>query len=845
MAFSVSFAFLRHDGSCCLRRLSTVTIPERLVSLRSLIPALAELIPPSLETDVAEQGVVEEAKPLPQASFLDELDGVTDAEEPTRTECGAKRGLLGWIQVNGGSLSRSIIRNLTAETLSRRSLDCKRLYHFLVVDLSRQMSHRQSLSQNSTRSPTGYTIPSSALLCYRPALRAPSSSTVQPNLSRTRVLLCPSLSSSIPHVPRSFSPVSPSRAFHSPMYCGSDPRSSLLWIFLGLSVLGHATMRPELCDAWNASSANVEISTFGSTRPLASSVTQNASHGALNCRFILLSGTPTQQSLISFPHSSNPLPPISRLEASSFSLDASSTADSSLDTTTYRAPILRANLRDALASARAACWQTCGALEPLVSSSQELDTLIEMYTAHTDLEHDPRFRLAEVALASSTSNSPSGRSPKRNTWSAASSPARPWRRTAVDRPLSISVGSRPGSSGGQPSPLSSPTRASTMRNSLPVSFRPEQQQPLFHSPTDAKSPDECSLLGLRKAREQLDKERTKMLCHLLVVRQWDNAAVTAVQALADELGRLLEGIVKVAEDAFGGGCLDPATRGSGAAEECRIPGDFTAEMDDEGDLPSRPYQPSADNGRKYGYAPPPPPGTRSREAIEQFQSKTELMSLALRTMSAKIRQTSTDIRTVSPEDEERLVSVHDSIRGDVETLLRDWDESRAILRRAIDLQFDRERAQPVSRKSEDVDVASSKGGGTSSVFDDSDIVTPVDSGAGSPMIEGATTATMAKIAAAEDDLTTLLLESASADHLPPRGLEQVFEFESSLEGVKDNGRIKLSREERIRLMREKRAQREEEKQEPGERGLAQTGMVDELKGVISELRRRQTSGSAA
>ncbi|KAH8077867.1 hypothetical protein BXZ70DRAFT_962032 [Cristinia sonorae] len=55
-----------------------------------------------------------------------------------------------------------------------------------------------------------------------------------------------------------------------------------------------------------------------------------------------------------------------------------------------------------------------------------------------------------------------------------------------------------------------------------------------------------------------------------------------------------------------------------------------------------------------------------------------------------------------------------------------------------------------------------------------------------------------------DDVTEHLLMSASAQHLPPPGVDQVYEAESGTFGVFTRERSKMSREERIRLSKEKR-----------------------------------------
>lgn len=115
-------------------------------------------------------------------------------------------------------------------------------------------------------------------------------------------------------------------------------------------------------------------------------------------------------------------------------------------------------------------------------------------------------------------------------------------------------------------------------------------------------------------------------------------------------------------------------------------------------------------------------------------------------------------------------------------------------------------------------------------------------------------------ASEELDLVSLLLQSTSPGHLPPPGLEEVFESITGIAGSLDaenanaKGKGKLSREERIRAVKE---QREEARRaqsallESGGGGTmgggprAQEGVVTELKDVLDQLRQRREAGAAA
>jgi len=104
-----------------------------------------------------------------------------------------------------------------------------------------------------------------------------------------------------------------------------------------------------------------------------------------------------------------------------------------------------------------------------------------------------------------------------------------------------------------------------------------------------------------------------------------------------------------------------------------------------------------------------------------------------------------------------------------------------------------------------------------------------------------------------DDVTQHLLHSASSRHLPPPGIEQVFESDSLPVTPFIRERPKLSREERIKLLKEKRESRsglglslsdnaQMERSRSARMGWGPgADVVDELKDVIWKVgeRRRQ------
>ncbi|THH21852.1 hypothetical protein EUX98_g8270 [Antrodiella citrinella] len=103
---------------------------------------------------------------------------------------------------------------------------------------------------------------------------------------------------------------------------------------------------------------------------------------------------------------------------------------------------------------------------------------------------------------------------------------------------------------------------------------------------------------------------------------------------------------------------------------------------------------------------------------------------------------------------------------------------------------------------------------------------------------------------APDDATEHLLMSTSTQHLPPPGVEQVYEADSGIAGVFTREKSKMSREERIKLAKEKRRESSGTAFPSGQdsfvapvRWAPEGEVVQELKDVIwkvSEKRRRMS-----
>ena len=145
-------------------------------------------------------------------------------------------------------------------------------------------------------------------------------------------------------------------------------------------------------------------------------------------------------------------------------------------------------------------------------------------------------------------------------------------------------------------------------------------------------------------------------------------------------------------------------------------------------------------------------------------------------------------------DAERLLAIHDSVRGDLEGLMREYEDSRLALRKLVlspsprrpSLSEEEEDilVQSLSEEDEDPDLSTSSTHRTSSIFS---AETPE---LGSPP----------QFAQIHDYQSFSLLEPFGEE-------EQVFEGISSAEAKLSGS--KLSREERIRAMKEQRDKKEE------------------------------------
>lgn len=508
---------------------------------------------------------------------------------------------------------------------------------------------------------------------------------------------------------------------------------------------------------------------------------------------------------------SNPLPPISRLELSTFlPLDSSEQ--------TMRAIPLREAVHQALAQAKATCCEASRELEDHLNN-EELPSLLTMYSVVSDCPPSPL-------------PSPTFRDRRqRNSWhpqpldASPSSPIRsadPRRRSSSSQPARNSWSpevSRRFSKDLQPSTSKAGLRLSLNASSAsPPIYQHEFLQPAFHEPSistpskqktrrplslsnpiSAPLPREAnpySLSALKDQFESMHKERRRVLCCFLALSSTPKATTQAVQTARSTTSvfrNMSESIKKASDDAFS------------SNDEIPLPGAFESPIPQPSSLRKRASFLSTSRASRNAFAPMDPNQNKKKE-YDVFDNNVQNIGTVLRTIAAKLNVAGEDLRSAletpdpSGTNAEKVLAIHDSMKGDLENLLREWEESRLALRKLLLPPNDRRRTS-VPEKQEEEEVLNLLSEG------DED----------EPDLSGSSTQRTSSIFSAETPEMGSPLQFAqvhdfqSFSLLPPFGEEEevVFEAVSSAED-RLNGQ-KMSREERIRMMREKREEADHQK----------------------------------
>ena len=288
------------------------------------------------------------------------------------------------------------------------------------------------------------------------------------------------------------------------------------------------------------------------------------------------------------------------------------------------------------------------------------------------------------------------------------------------------------------------------------------------------------------------------------------------------------------------------------------------------------------------FAPRDPLSSEERQADATLAAAAQSSQKALQAIAAKMYLERKDLQKhISAMQESgldshpsssrltELTQRHESMRQDLEVLLKDWNEGRAALRRLQEANLKREKqtegareqraaeqdagtvqTSAGSRTTPDLgdasDVSSSALGkrdstsSTLSATSDGDTLrTPATSPRHQPMHPGRPQDPRSrngngKAAVDETDVTQLLLDQTNPRHLPPPGLQEqlyeAFASENVARVSQSSADAKLSREKRIALARQKRTRQDGADGELQSQPLSQLELVSELKDVMAVLR---------
>jgi len=191
--------------------------------------------------------------------------------------------------------------------------------------------------------------------------------------------------------------------------------------------------------------------------------------------------------------------------------------------------------------------------------------------------------------------------------------------------------------------------------------------------------------------------------------------------------------------------------------------------------------------------------SKTRNEYTAYEKKTWMMGEQLRTVATKLNSSAESLRVQVDEADQRadqdgvelLIAQHDSIRENLEGLIRNWDESRLLLRNLVgrpEPSQGRQAKSTTDSLSEysNRDTKSELRASTSAFTVDTQLTTP-DSMASPTFVDG------------HD-----FYKSEDFDHFKadPEAREEIFE---AVVGPREDS-ARLSREERIRLMKERRMQ---------------------------------------
>ncbi|PLW43297.1 hypothetical protein PCASD_06118 [Puccinia coronata f. sp. avenae] len=297
-------------------------------------------------------------------------------------------------------------------------------------------------------------------------------------------------------------------------------------------------------------------------------------------------------------------------------------------------------------------------------------------------------------------------------------------RSSKPRPCSMSAASY--RSLASSSPHSRSYRSPELHPEIHLPSSPTHQSQELHSPVIERVVP-YSLASLQNSFERMDISRKRLLCCLLALdfalftpntlAMWQDTLETIrglLQTVENLGGELTAGMT--AE--FGPGSFDTAptagpnstsNKRNSAIREPQHDVELTHEVRD--------------------FAPPIPAAQKQAKRHQDLLSQMQVMDLALRSISAKMKVCVEELEKENQSDShgQRAISVHESIRADLESLAGEWDRSRIKIRDVVDGEKvatpGRSRLRPHSLDSNEGSLSMSSGR-ASSIYS-SEVLTPL------------------------------------------------------------------------------------------------------------------------
>ncbi|CAO1631281.1 unnamed protein product [Sympodiomycopsis kandeliae] len=384
------------------------------------------------------------------------------------------------------------------------------------------------------------------------------------------------------------------------------------------------------------------------------------------------------------------------------------------------------------------------------------------------------------------------------------------------------------------------------------------------NPTSEDVVDPLTLLGLKNAFEQFHSIRRRALCQLLALKFTTNPRSPdgrkywrKIRATVDRCTHRFEHLRSRAEELLSSDMSEEKWGQNGSANV------EDGESDRLQSLMSL-------------------PGSTGLVPFSGFEDKAQTLAQAIRSIQVKLRACAEELQIGVPNPlhgtkaakdnrgrqspilseaeiiarKESAERIWDTLREDIISLSQEWETGSKIL------QAEKRRGaavgptsptMPVDDRNPDSSMVS-EGNATGVLespleadedavarrrqqsFDEFDSLSPSRN-----MLASDQGDETDELSANQLDLTTLLLNSTSAAHLTPPGMEQVYEsITTALNNSNEpkDGR-KLTREERIQKVKEQRQEILKQQQQPSQRvgGTdAHAGVVTELKGVLDVIR---------